>query len=150
MFGKKNSRILPPRYSDPDFEFSLMVSGIVLGEKRLAEKFYSFQVTENGKVFNQSEEISEKLSDAPARDPKRSGGVKGWDTCAIPCDVTVKLLQDEKHSICGKTRFSWWSCYHWVFVQCMCLCACVCLCVQPSYSNLCWCLAAAPGSLLGM
>lgn len=32
----------------------------------------------------------------------------------------------------------------------VCGCVYVCVRVQPSYSNLCWCLAAAPGSLFGM
>ncbi|MEQ2202519.1 hypothetical protein XENOCAPTIV_004893, partial [Xenoophorus captivus] len=27
---------------------------------------------------------------------------KGQDACSIPCDITVKLLRDEKHSICGE------------------------------------------------
>eukprot|EP00066_Takifugu_rubripes_P020666 XP_011609932.1 PREDICTED: angiopoietin-related protein 5 [Takifugu rubripes] len=63
-------------------------------------------VTENGKLFNQSGEAEEQLSDAPAVDPKRSAGVKGRDTCAIPCDITIKILQDEKHSICAQLQQS--------------------------------------------
>uniref|UniRef100_G3QBM0 Angiopoietin like 5 n=1 Tax=Gasterosteus aculeatus aculeatus TaxID=481459 RepID=G3QBM0_GASAC len=47
--------------------------------------------------FSQSELVNEDLSDAP---------VKGQDTCSIPCDMTVKLLQDEKHSICGQLQQS--------------------------------------------
>lgn len=39
---------------------------------------------------------------SPAKEQKVAGGLKNWGTCSIPCDVTIKLLRDEKHSICGK------------------------------------------------
>nr|XP_040038793.1 angiopoietin-related protein 5 [Gasterosteus aculeatus aculeatus] len=56
--------------------------------------------------FSQSELVNEDLSDAPVKGQKLPGGVKGQDTCSIPCDMTVKLLQDEKHSICGQLQQS--------------------------------------------
>ncbi|XP_060910858.1 angiopoietin-related protein 5 [Labrus mixtus] len=61
--------------------------------------------TENIKQLNQSE-INEEFSDAPVKIQKPTGGVKGWDSCSIPCDITVKLLRDEKHSICGQLQQS--------------------------------------------
>ncbi|KAM6983741.1 angiopoietin-related protein 5 [Tautogolabrus adspersus] len=61
--------------------------------------------TENIKQLNQSE-INEDFSDAPVKSQKPTGGVKGWDSCSIPCDITVKLLRDEKHSICGQLQQS--------------------------------------------
>ncbi|XP_059208169.1 angiopoietin-related protein 5 [Centropristis striata] len=62
--------------------------------------------TGNSTNFNQSEILNEDLSDAPVKGQKLSGGVKGRDTCSIPCDITVKLLRDEKHSICGQLQQS--------------------------------------------
>ncbi|XP_070773912.1 angiopoietin-related protein 5 [Enoplosus armatus] len=62
--------------------------------------------TGNSTHFNQSEIASEDFSDAPVKGQKPPGGVKGRDTCSIPCDITVKLLRDEKHSICGQLQQS--------------------------------------------
>ncbi|XP_041657991.1 angiopoietin-related protein 5 [Cheilinus undulatus] len=60
----------------------------------------------NSKHFNHSE-INEEVSDAPAKSQKAAaGGAKGWDSCSIPCDITVKLLRDEKQSICGQLQQS--------------------------------------------
>ncbi|KAL6098620.1 angptl5 [Pungitius sinensis] len=56
--------------------------------------------------FSQSEIVNEDLPDAPVKGQKLPGGVKGQDTCSIPCDITVKLLRDEKHSICGQLQQS--------------------------------------------
>lgn len=56
--------------------------------------------------FSQSEIVNEDLSDAPVKGQKHSRGVRGQDTCSIPCDITVKLLRDEKHSICGQFQQS--------------------------------------------
>ncbi|XP_037603721.1 angiopoietin-related protein 5 isoform X2 [Sebastes umbrosus] len=56
--------------------------------------------------LNQSETVIEDFSDAPVKVQKLPGGVKGRDTCSIPCDITVKLLRDEKHSICGQLQQS--------------------------------------------
>lgn len=61
------------------------------------------QDTGSSTDFNQSEIVNEDFSDAPVKGQKPLGGVKGRDTCSIPCDITVKLLRDEKHSICGNT-----------------------------------------------
>ncbi|XP_020508666.1 angiopoietin-related protein 5 [Labrus bergylta] len=61
--------------------------------------------TENIKQLNQSE-INVEFSDAPVKSQKPTGAVKGWDSCSIPCDITVKLLRDEKHSICGQLQQS--------------------------------------------
>ncbi|CAL1573486.1 unnamed protein product [Knipowitschia caucasica] len=44
--------------------------------------------------------------DAPVKPSKSTVSAKGWDTCSIPCDITVKLLRDEKHSICGQLQQS--------------------------------------------
>ncbi|XP_072302234.1 angiopoietin-related protein 5 [Eucyclogobius newberryi] len=58
--------------------------------------------SENSGHFNHSETLN---AEAPLKPPK-STGAKGWDTCSIPCDITVKLLRDEKHSICGQLQQS--------------------------------------------
>ncbi|KAI4814173.1 hypothetical protein KUCAC02_003379 [Chaenocephalus aceratus] len=58
--------------------------------------------TGNSANFNESDIVDEDFSDAPVKGQKIAGGVKGRDTCSIPCDITVKLLRDEKHSICGE------------------------------------------------
>lgn len=63
-----------------------------------------YQDTGDGTNFNQSE-TEDDFSDARVKDQKPAGGFKNWGTCSIPCDVTVKLLRDEKHSICGKKNF---------------------------------------------
>ncbi|XP_073335983.1 angiopoietin-related protein 5 [Pagrus major] len=59
--------------------------------------------TGNSTDFNQSEIVNEDFSDAPVKGQKPP---KGRDTCSIPCDITVKLLRDEKHSICGQLQQS--------------------------------------------
>ncbi|CAG5873821.1 unnamed protein product [Menidia menidia] len=56
--------------------------------------------------MDQTETVTEDFPDAPAKDQKLFGEVKGRDTCSIPCDITVKLLRDEKHSICGQLQQS--------------------------------------------
>ncbi|XP_029030476.1 angiopoietin-related protein 5 [Betta splendens] len=63
-------------------------------------------VTENITSFNQSESVGEEFSEAPVKGHKPVRGVKGRDTCSIPCDITVKLLRDEKHSVCGQLQQS--------------------------------------------
>ncbi|XP_033955313.1 angiopoietin-related protein 5 [Pseudochaenichthys georgianus] len=60
--------------------------------------------TGNSANFNESDIVDEDFSDAPVKGQKVAGGVKGRDTCSIPCDITVKLLRDEKHSICGQLQ----------------------------------------------
>ncbi|XP_031176348.1 angiopoietin-related protein 5 [Sander lucioperca] len=62
--------------------------------------------TRNSSDFNQSETVNEDFSDAFVKGQKLPGGAKGRDTCSIPCDITVKLLRDEKHSICGQLQQS--------------------------------------------
>ncbi|XP_019941649.1 angiopoietin-related protein 5 [Paralichthys olivaceus] len=62
--------------------------------------------TENSTGFNQSEIDSEDFSEASVKGQTPVGGVKGRETCSIPCDITVKLLRDEKHSICGQLQQS--------------------------------------------
>lgn len=59
--------------------------------------------SENSSSFNQSESLND---DIPVKASKSAGSAKGWDTCSIPCDITVKLLRDEKHSICGQLQQS--------------------------------------------
>ncbi|XP_053187882.1 angiopoietin-related protein 5 [Scomber japonicus] len=56
--------------------------------------------------FNQSVTVSDDFSDPPVKGQKPLGGSKGRETCSIPCDVTVKLLRDEKHSVCGQLQQS--------------------------------------------
>ncbi|XP_061905240.1 angiopoietin-related protein 5 [Entelurus aequoreus] len=56
---------------------------------------------DSAKTLNQSE-VKEDFPDAPAD----AGGVKGRDTCSIPCDITIRLLRDEKQSICGQLQQS--------------------------------------------
>ncbi|XP_033834544.1 angiopoietin-related protein 5 isoform X1 [Periophthalmus magnuspinnatus] len=59
--------------------------------------------SENSSHSNHSETLND---DVPIKPPKSTVGAKGWDTCSIPCDITVKLLRDEKHSICGQLQQS--------------------------------------------
>ncbi|CAN9501337.1 unnamed protein product [Ophioblennius macclurei] len=61
---------------------------------------------DKGGSSNQSDVADEDILDAPAKGHKSFGEVKGRDTCSIPCDITVKLLRDEKHSICGQLQQS--------------------------------------------
>ncbi|XP_074528910.1 angiopoietin-related protein 5 [Halichoeres trimaculatus] len=61
--------------------------------------------TGNTKHLNQSD-VNAGFSDAPVKNQKPPGGARGWDSCSIPCDITVKLLRDEKHSICGQLQQS--------------------------------------------
>ncbi|XP_023277160.1 angiopoietin-related protein 5-like [Seriola lalandi dorsalis] len=72
----------------------------------LLPHLFSSTDTGNGTNFNQSEIEGEDFSDAPGKGQKLLGGVKGRDTCSIPCDITVKLLRDEKHSVCGQLQQS--------------------------------------------
>ncbi|XP_068601056.1 angiopoietin-related protein 5 [Brachionichthys hirsutus] len=62
--------------------------------------------TGNSADLNTSEPVIEDFTDAPAKAQKTHGGVKGRNTCSIPCDITVKLLRDEKHSVCGQLQQS--------------------------------------------
>ncbi|XP_029956826.1 angiopoietin-related protein 5 [Salarias fasciatus] len=61
---------------------------------------------DKGSSGNQSDVAGEDILDAPAKGHKPFSEVKGRDTCSIPCDITVKLLRDEKHSICGQLQQS--------------------------------------------
>ncbi|XP_068187406.1 angiopoietin-related protein 5 isoform X2 [Antennarius striatus] len=62
--------------------------------------------TGNSTDLNTSQPVIEDFTDAPAKLQKPLGGVKGRDTCSIPCDITIKLLRDEKHSVCGQLQQS--------------------------------------------
>ncbi|KAM9846568.1 angiopoietin-related protein 5 isoform 1-T2 [Aulostomus maculatus] len=66
----------------------------------------STQDTGNSTDFNRLDVVNGNFSDAPVKGQKPHGGNKGRDTCSIPCDITVKLLRDEKHSICGQLQQS--------------------------------------------
>lgn len=63
----------------------------------------------NGKS-NQSDVLVEDSLGAAAaaalEAPKSPVGVKGQDACSIPCDVTAKLLREDKHSLCGQIQQS--------------------------------------------
>lgn len=89
-----------------------------------------FQETGNSANFNESDIVDEDFSDAPVKGQKIAGGVKGRDTCSIPCDITVKLLRDEKHSICGEKKIIFLcvivSSIIVIVVQNVCVCLCVC------------------------
>ncbi|XP_029924965.1 angiopoietin-related protein 5 [Myripristis murdjan] len=56
--------------------------------------------TGNSTIFNQSEILNEDSSQAHVKTQKPLRGVKGQEACSMPCDVTAKLLRDEKHSLC--------------------------------------------------
>ncbi|XP_013858631.1 angiopoietin-related protein 5 [Austrofundulus limnaeus] len=60
----------------------------------------------NGSNLNQSEIANEDLTTPQARGQKPLKEVKNKDACSIPCDITAKLLRDEKHSICGQLQQS--------------------------------------------
>lgn len=88
------------------------------------------QDTGDGTNLNQSE-TEDDFSDARVKDQKPAGGFKNWGTCSIPCDVTVKLLRDEKHSICGKNfLLSCWHCFwrHHYLLLSVYVCLCVSTC----------------------
>lgn len=85
-----------------------------------------FQDKENRGNINQSELVDRDFSDVPVKDQRPLGEVKGQDSCTIPCDITVKLLRDEKQSICGKA-FSDSLCL--LAPSPSCVVQCVCFCV---------------------
>ncbi|KAF7665274.1 hypothetical protein LDENG_00141950 [Lucifuga dentata] len=62
--------------------------------------------TDNSTIINQSEVPNDDFSDAPVRLQKPLGGVKGREPCSIPCDITAKLLRDDKTSLCGQLQQS--------------------------------------------
>ncbi|XP_034033337.1 angiopoietin-related protein 5 [Thalassophryne amazonica] len=55
---------------------------------------------------NHSKTLNEDVSNTPVKSQRQFKGDKGQETCAIPCDITVKLLRDEKHSVCGQLQQS--------------------------------------------
>lgn len=55
---------------------------------------------------NQSEIHNEDFPEAAMKMLKSLKGGKGQEVCSIPCDVTAKLLRDEKHSVCGSIQQS--------------------------------------------
>ncbi|XP_026183302.1 angiopoietin-related protein 5 [Mastacembelus armatus] len=72
----------------------------------LLPHLFSSTDTGNNTNFNQSEIVNADFSDAAFKGQKPHRGVKDRDTCSIPCDITVKLLRDEKHSVCGQLQQS--------------------------------------------
>lgn len=96
-----------------------------------------YQDTGDGTNFNQSE-TEDDFSDARVKDQKPAGGFKNWGTCSIPCDVTVKLLRDEKHSICGKKNILLPDIVSDVIITCCSACTfvCVCLCAAQLQQSL--------------
>ncbi|XP_071378072.1 angiopoietin-related protein 5 [Centroberyx affinis] len=62
--------------------------------------------TGNSTPFNQAEILDEDFSEASVKIQKPLGGGKGREACSIPCDITAKLLRDEKHSLCGHLQQS--------------------------------------------
>ncbi|XP_053702630.1 angiopoietin-related protein 5 isoform X1 [Synchiropus splendidus] len=63
-------------------------------------------VTGIGAISDRTQSDGDDFPDSSAKPPKPVGEVRGRDTCSIPCDITVKLLRDEKHSICGQLQQS--------------------------------------------
>ncbi|XP_028976842.1 angiopoietin-related protein 5 [Esox lucius] len=55
---------------------------------------------------NQSETLAENFPETSARSHKPLGAGQGREGCTIPCDVTAKMLQEEKHSLCGQLQHS--------------------------------------------
>ncbi|CAI5643591.1 angiopoietin-related protein 5 [Oreochromis niloticus] len=72
----------------------------------LLPSLLSYADKENRGNINQSELVDRDFSDVPVKDQRPLGEVKGQDSCTIPCDITVKLLRDEKQSICGQLQQS--------------------------------------------
>lgn len=74
--------------------------------------YFVFVLLDKKKISNFPQDIVEDADlnlsategedSTPAKEQKAAGGLKNWGMCSIPCDVTIKLLRDEKHSICGK------------------------------------------------
>ncbi|XP_056449708.1 angiopoietin-related protein 5 isoform X1 [Gadus chalcogrammus] len=59
------------------------------------------------RTSNQSDVIiADLLEVASSKTPKSPVGGKGQDVCSIPCDVTAKLLRDDKNSLCGQIQQS--------------------------------------------
>lgn len=103
------------------------------------KKSLCYQDTGDGTNFNQSE-TEDDFSDARVKDQKPAGGFKNWGTCSIPCDVTVKLLRDEKHSVCGKkASFFYADVVSDVIITCCSAC---------TYVRVCLCAAQLQQSLL--
>ncbi|XP_039474571.1 angiopoietin-related protein 5 isoform X2 [Oreochromis aureus] len=72
----------------------------------LLPSLLSYADKENRGNINQSELVDRDFSDVPVKGQRPLGEVKGQDSCTIPCDITVKLLRDEKQSICGQLQQS--------------------------------------------
>ncbi|XP_056141301.1 angiopoietin-related protein 5 [Lampris incognitus] len=57
-------------------------------------------------TLTQSKILNQEFAEATGRDQKHFEGGNGRETCSIPCDITAKLLRDEKHSFCGHLQQS--------------------------------------------
>ncbi|XP_028322925.1 angiopoietin-related protein 5 [Gouania willdenowi] len=59
-------------------------------------------------LFSSADKGSSSIADEDfsVKEQKPVVEVKNRDSCFIPCDLTVKLLRDEKHSICGQLQQS--------------------------------------------
>ncbi|KAK6317643.1 hypothetical protein J4Q44_G00130430 [Coregonus suidteri] len=57
-------------------------------------------------TLKQSETLAEDFPEASVRTDKPLGVRHGREACTIPCDVTAKMLREEKHSLCGHLQQS--------------------------------------------
>lgn len=95
--------------SDLDLEAAQLFCVCATRKNKKKKQPCHTQDTGEGADLNRSDTEGEDPS-SPAKEQKAAGGLKNWGTCSIPCDVTIKLLRDEKHSICGKKKkslFGW-------------------------------------------
>ncbi|XP_061596850.1 angiopoietin-related protein 5 isoform X2 [Cololabis saira] len=60
----------------------------------------------NGANLSLPELIVQDVSDASAKEQKPPGEDKRRDACSVPWDIAIKLLRDEKHSVCGQVQQS--------------------------------------------
>ncbi|KAJ7997513.1 hypothetical protein DPEC_G00229800 [Dallia pectoralis] len=63
-------------------------------------------------ALNHSETLAEGFPESSARSHNHRGAGQGPEACTIPCDVTAKMLREEKHSMCGKHIISAILFYH--------------------------------------
>ncbi|XP_062342176.1 angiopoietin-related protein 5 [Osmerus eperlanus] len=62
--------------------------------------------TESRTSLNQSEADTDEFSETLVKNHKAPAGGRGREGCSVPCDITAKLLREEKHSLCGHLQQS--------------------------------------------
>ncbi|XP_041728543.1 angiopoietin-related protein 5 [Coregonus clupeaformis] len=84
-----------------------LVAALVFLAPHLPESFnISADPGSSSITLKQSETLAEDFPEASVRTDKPLGVRHGREACTIPCDVTAKMLREEKHSLCGHLQQS--------------------------------------------